>query len=174
MADVVYARDATWLPWVRGTEHGGLELVMAGGADALHDPREFILPIQAKHLAVLREDLPRHVLLAALLQPLYYAAGIREPLDAQAASVLLQTVLLGTPSQIDALATGAQHVDSYLVGHGADVEALVNGELFRAVRGVIESVDHTRRAEHDIARRRAARGVVLGQGGTRSMTSGPG
>lgn len=48
MADGVYARNATWLPWVRGTEQGGLELVMAGGADALHDPREFILPIQAE------------------------------------------------------------------------------------------------------------------------------
>ncbi|MGO1226171.1 MULTISPECIES: DUF6357 family protein [unclassified Brachybacterium] len=162
MTDTVFVRSTRWLPWVRRTEEDGLELVLVGGADATHDPREFPLPIQEEHLAVLREDLPRHVLLAALMQPLYDDAGIRDPLDARAASALLRTVLLGSPAQIDALAAGAQQVDSYLIGHGADAEALARGELFRAARGVTESVDHARRAEHDAARRRAGRGIVLG------------
>lgn len=101
--------------------------------------------------------------------PLYYDAGTRGPLDAQAASALLQTVLLGTPAQIDALATGAQHVEPTLIGYGADAEALEKGELFRAVRGVAETIDHERRTEHDAAGRWSGAGGMVDCGDAASV-----
>lgn len=162
MTDIVFARSNAWLPQVERSPEGTLRLRGVGGADALHDPREFTVPIREEHLAALRADLPRHVLLSAVLLPLYDAAGVRGPWDEPAASALIETVLLGSAQQIDALAAEDRRIQGHLVAHGADIAALGNGELFAAVRDVTESRDHRRAQEHDVARRRAERGMVLG------------
>lgn len=162
MTDIVFARSNVWLPRVERTPEGTLELRCAGGADALHDPREFTVPIREEHLAVLRADLPRHVLLSAVLLPLCYAAGIRGRWDEHAASALLETVLLGSTRQIDALAVTDHRVQGQLIAHGANISALEDGELAAALSSVTEARDHRRAQEHHAARQRAERAVVLG------------
>ncbi|SCF18881.1 DUF6357 family protein [Micromonospora chokoriensis] len=62
-------------------EAGELKLKLAAGADANHEPREFTVPISEAHLAVIREDLPRHLLLWSAVLPLCEAAGTEGRLD---------------------------------------------------------------------------------------------
>lgn len=61
--------------------NGVLALKVIGGSNAMHDPREFMLPLGAEHLTALRESLPRHVILMSVLAPLCREAGVRGDID---------------------------------------------------------------------------------------------
>lgn len=101
MRDIVFTRRSGWIPNVI-REDGELKLMLGAGADANHDPRTFTFPIGEAHLAVIREDLARHLLLWSAVLPLCDAAGTRGPLDEEAAVALLDPVLLSVPADVDA------------------------------------------------------------------------
>ncbi|MCC8477617.1 DUF6357 family protein [Streptomyces globisporus] len=88
MRDIVFTRRSGWIPNViRGDD--GLKLMLGAGADANHEPRTFTFPIGEAHLAVIQEDLARHLLLWSAVLPLCDAAGTRGELDENAAVALL-------------------------------------------------------------------------------------
>ncbi|MCX5116868.1 DUF6357 family protein [Micromonospora sp. NBC_00362] len=160
MTDIVFTRSG-WIPKVV-REGGELKLTLAAGADANHDPRTFTFPIGEAHLAVIREDLARHLLLWSAVLPLCDAAGTRGQLDENAAVALLDQVLLSPPSDVDALFRRIRWDRSRLVAHGADIELLERGQVCEAMRTATE-VSNTKRAqEYHANRRRAERGVALG------------
>ncbi|WP_434739422.1 DUF6357 family protein [Micromonospora sp. SH-82] len=162
MRDIVFARAGNgWIPRVV-REDGELRLMLAAGADANHDPRTFTFPIGEAHLAVIREDLARHLLLWSALLPLCDAAGIRGRLDENAAVALLDPVLLSAPADVDVLFRRVAWDRSLLVAHGADIGLLERGRFCEAMRAATEGADHERAQEDQAARRRAERGVVLG------------
>ncbi|MFI7217365.1 DUF6357 family protein [Micromonospora maritima] len=161
MRDVVFTRGSGWMPTVI-REDGELKVMLAAGADANHEPRTFTVPIGEAHLAVIREDLARHLLLWSAVLPLCDAAGTRGRLDEDAAVALLDPVLLSVPADVDALFRRIRWDRSRLVAHGADVALLDRGQVCRAMRAATE-VPNEKRAQEDHAnRRRAARGTVLG------------
>ncbi|WP_338087685.1 DUF6357 family protein [Nocardioides lijunqiniae] len=131
--EVVFARDNVWMPCVIG-EQGRLWIEVVGGADALHDPRQFTVPASEAHLEAIRHDLARHLLLWSALLPLCVAARIRDPLDETAAVALLDPILLGTPADVEALFRSIAWDRRRLVAQGADVELLGRGELLAALR----------------------------------------
>lgn len=96
MRDVVFTRGSGWIPNVI-SEDGELRLMLGAGADANHEPRTFTFPIGEAHLAVIREDLPRHLLLWSAVLPLCEAAGTAGRLDEDAAVALLDPILLSRP-----------------------------------------------------------------------------
>ncbi|MGW2836562.1 DUF6357 family protein [Streptomyces sp. NPDC001493] len=160
MSDVVFARSG-WIPRVI-RENGELKLTLGAGADANHEPRTFTFPIGEAHLAVIREDLARHLLLWSAVLPLCDAAGTRGRLDEDAAVALLDPVLLSAPADVNAL---FQHVPwdrSRLIAHGADIGLLERGRVCAAMRAATETSDGKRAQEHRADRRRAERGTVLG------------
>ncbi|GHJ09820.1 hypothetical protein TPA0907_41870 [Micromonospora humidisoli] len=162
MRDVVFARRGSgWLPQVIRTD-GELRLRLAAGADVNHEPRTFTVPIGAAHLAVIREDLARHLLLFSALLPLCDAAGTGGGLDEDAAVALLDPVLLSAPADVDALFRRIEWDRSRLVAHGADLDLLERGQVYAAMRAATETPDESRAQEYHAARRRAERGVVLG------------
>lgn len=162
MSDAVFTRRGSgWLPQVI-RENGELKLTLAAGADANHEPRTFTFPIGEAHLAVIREDLARHLLLWSALLPLCDAAGIGGRLDEDAAVALLGPVLLSAPADVDALFRRIRFDRGRLVAHGADVDLLERGQVCAAMRGASEQPDERRAQEHHAARRRAGRGLVLG------------
>lgn len=65
----MFTRSSGWIPSVI-SEDGDLKLMLGAGADASHQPRTFTFPIGEAHLAVIREDLPRHLLLWSAVLPL--------------------------------------------------------------------------------------------------------
>lgn len=95
MRDIVFTRRSGWIPQVI-REDGELKLMLGAGADANHEPRTFTFPIGEAHLAVIREDLARHLLLWSAVLPLCDAAGTRGKLDENAAVALLDPILLST------------------------------------------------------------------------------
>ena len=160
MENVEFGRESRWLPRVlRGDT--GLRLEVVGGADALHDPRVFTLPIEAAHLEALCADLARHLILWSALQPLCRDAGIDGPLDEAAAVELLDPLLLGTPEEVDAVLATARWERGQLVAHGADLARLDRGQVLAAMRSARETADWSRAQEDDANRRRAQRGVTL-------------
>nr|WP_260462092.1 DUF6357 family protein [Streptomyces lateritius] len=76
MSDIVFTRTSGWIPNVI-REDGELKLTLGSGADANHEPRTFTFSISEAHLAVIREDLARHLLLWSAVLPLCDAAGTR-------------------------------------------------------------------------------------------------
>ncbi|GIF98906.1 hypothetical protein Cci01nite_40000 [Catellatospora citrea] len=102
MRDIVFTRSSGWIPNVI-REDGELKLMLGAGADANHEPRTFTFPIGQAHLAVIREDLARHLLLWSAVLPLCDAAGTRGRLDENAAVALLDPILLSSPADVDAL-----------------------------------------------------------------------
>ncbi len=160
VSEVVFTRSG-WLPGVI-REDGELKLMLAAGADANHEPRTFTFPISAAHLAVIREDLARHLLLWSAVLPLCDAAGTRGRLDENAAVALLDPVLFSPPAEVDALLRRIRWDRDRLVAHGADLDLLERGEVCAALRAATERADETRVQEHRAERRRAERGVVLG------------
>ncbi len=84
MREVVFTRESGWFPKVI-RDDGVLRIELAAGADANHDPRLFTFPIEDAHLAVLRDDLARHLLLWSAILPLCDAAGTRGAMDEDAA-----------------------------------------------------------------------------------------
>lgn len=101
MRDIVFTRRSGWIPNVI-REDGELKLMLGAGADANHDPRTFTFPIGEAHLAVIQEDLARHLLLWSAVLPLCDAAGTKGSLDENAAVALLDPILLSAPVDVDA------------------------------------------------------------------------
>ncbi|MCG5469486.1 DUF6357 family protein [Micromonospora sp. LAH09] len=143
-------------------EDGELRLMLAAGADANHEPRTFTFPLGEAHLAVIREDLARHLLLWSAVLPLCTAAGTRGRLDENAAVALLDPILLSPAPDVDALFGRIKWDRPRLVAHGADVDLLERGQVCEAMRAATEGSDEKRAQEHHANRRRAERGVVLG------------
>lgn len=161
MSDIVFTRMSGWIPNVI-REDGGLKLTLGAGADANHDPRTFTFPIGEAHLAVIRDDLARHLLLWSAVLPLCDDAGTRGPLDEDAAVALLAPILLAAPADVDALFRRIRWDRSRLVAHGADTGLLERGQVCAALRAATETSDGKRAQEYQADRRRAARGAVLG------------
>ncbi|MGW6005979.1 DUF6357 family protein [Oerskovia enterophila] len=161
MSDVVFTRASGWIPTVI-RENGDLRLRLAARADANHDPRTFTFPIGEAHLAVVREDLARHLLLWSAVLPLCDAAGTRGRLDEDAAVALLDPVLLSPSVDVDALFERIPWDRSRLVAHGADIDLLERGQVCASMRAATETPDGRRAQVYSADRRRAERGVVLG------------
>ncbi|MFD9084061.1 DUF6357 family protein [Streptomyces erythrochromogenes] len=161
MRDIVFTRRSGWIPNVI-REDGELKLMLGAGADANHDPRTFTFPIGEAHLAVIREDMARHLLLWAAVLPLCDAAGTTGRLDEDAAVALLDPVLLSSPADVDALFRRIRWDRSRLIAHGADTGLLQRGQVCAAMRAATETPNEKRAQEHHADRRRAERGTVLG------------
>ncbi|WP_411080124.1 DUF6357 family protein [Streptomyces sp. cmx-18-6] len=169
MRDTVFTRQSGWIPNVI-REDGDLKLMLGAGADANHEPRTFTFPIGEDHLAVIQEDLARHLLLWSAVLPLCDAAGTRGRLDEDAAVALLDPVLLSAPEDVDALFRRIPWDRGRLVAHGADVDLLERGQVCAALRAATETSDGKRAQEYHARRRRAERGVVLGPLDTAILT----
>ncbi|OKI94943.1 CchlT [Streptomyces sp. CB01249] len=161
MSEVVFTRGSGWIPSVV-REDGVLKLMLGAGADANHEPRTFTFPVGEDHLAVIREDLGRHLLLWSAVLPLCEAAGTRGRLDEDAAAALLDPVLLAAPADVDAYFRRAPWDKDRLIAHGADVDLLERGQVCAAMRTATEASDAKRAQEYRAERRRAERGTVLG------------
>ncbi|MEV2248240.1 DUF6357 family protein [Streptomyces sp. NPDC049970] len=161
MRDVVFTRSSGWIPNVI-REDGELGLMLGAGADANHEPRTFTFSIGEAHLAVIREDLARHLLLWSAVLPLCDDAGTRGRLDENAAVALLDPILLSAPADVDALFGHIRWDKGRLIAHGADIELLERGQVCAAMRATTETSDQKRAQKYHADRRRAARGVVLG------------
>ncbi|MER7728067.1 DUF6357 family protein [Streptomyces sp. NPDC096323] len=160
MRDIVFARRSGWIPNVV-REDGELKLMFGAGADANHEPRTFTFPIGEAHLAVIRDDLARHLLLWSAVLPLCDAAGTRGPLDEDAAVALLGPVLLSAPAGVDAAFRRIQWAKGPLISHGADIDLLERGQVCAAMRSATETSDAKRTQKYYADRRRAERGQVL-------------
>ncbi|OKJ69994.1 DUF6357 family protein [Streptomyces sp. CB02460] len=161
MSEVVFTRGSGWMPRVV-REDGVLKLTLGAGADANHEPRTFTFPIGEEHLAVIREDLGRHLLLWSAVLPLCDAAGTRGRLDEDAAVALLDPVLLAAPAEVDAYFRRVPWDKGRLVAHGAGIDLLEQGRVCAAMRTATEASDANRAQEYRAERRRAERGTVLG------------
>lgn len=161
MSDIVFTRRSGWIPRVI-REDGELKLMLGAGADANHDPRTFTFPIGEAHLAVIREDLARHLLLWSALVPLCDAAGTRGRLDEDAAVALLDPVLLSPPADVDATFQRIRWARGPLISHGAVIDLLERGQVCAAMRSATETSDAKRTQKYHADRRRAERGQVLG------------
>ncbi|MFC9943863.1 DUF6357 family protein [Streptomyces pratensis] len=161
MRDIIFTRRSGWIPNVI-REDGELKLILGAGADANHEPRTFTFAIEEAHLAVIREDLARHLLLWSAVLPLCDAAGARGRLDENAAVALLDPILLSPPADVDALLQRIQWDRGRLIAHGADIGLLERGRVCEAMRAATETSDAKRAQEYDANRRRAERGTVLG------------
>ncbi|MFE4214204.1 DUF6357 family protein [Streptomyces sp. NPDC056844] len=161
MRDIVFTRDSGWIPKAI-REDGELKLMLGAGADANHAPRTFTFPIGEAHLAVIREDLARHLLLWSAVLPLCDAAGTEGRLDEDAAVALLDPILLSAPADVDALFRRIRWHRGQLIAHGADIDLLERGQVCAAMRAATETSNGKRAQEYDANRRRAERGTVLG------------
>ncbi|WP_420037352.1 DUF6357 family protein [Streptomyces sp. cg28] len=161
MRDIVFTRRSGWIPYVI-REDGELKLVLGAGADANHEPRTFTFSINDAHLAVIQEDLARHLLLWSAVLPLCDAAGTRGRLDGDAAVSLLDPILLAAPADVDALFRRIRWDRSRLVAHGADIGLLERGQMCEAMRAATETPNEKRAQEHHANRRRKERGAALG------------
>ncbi|MCY0923128.1 DUF6357 family protein [Streptomyces sp. H27-G5] len=161
MKDIVFARNSGWIPKVI-REGGQLKLMLGAGADANHEPRTFTFSISEAHLAVIREDLARHLLLWSAVLPLCDDAGTRGRLDENAAVALLDPILLAAPADVDALFQHIRWDRSRLIAHGADIGLLERGQVCAAMRAATETSNGKRAQEYHANRRRAERGAVLG------------
>ncbi|WP_324800859.1 DUF6357 family protein [Streptomyces cyaneofuscatus] len=161
MSDIVFSRRSGWIPNVI-REDGELKLMLGAGADANHDPRTFTFPIGEAHLAVIQEDLARHLLLWSAVLPLCDAAGTRGRLDENAAVALLDPILLSAPADVDALFRRIPWDRGRLIAHGAGIDLLERGQVCAALRTATETSDGRRAQEYHANRRRAERGTALG------------
>ncbi|MFD9540919.1 DUF6357 family protein [Streptomyces sp. NPDC060022] len=161
MRDIVFTRRSGWIPNVI-REAGELKLMLGAGADANHEPRTFTFSIGEAHLAVIREDLARHLLLWSAVLPLCDAAGTRDRLDENAAVALLDPILLAAPADVDALFQHIRWDRGRLIAHGADIDLLERGQVCAAMRAATETSNGKRAQEYHANRRRAERGTVLG------------
>ncbi|MFD8570511.1 DUF6357 family protein [Streptomyces sp. NPDC059639] len=161
MRDIVFTRASGWIPNVI-REDGQLKLMLGAGADANHEPRTFTFSISDAHLAVIEDDLARHLLLWSAVLPLCDAAGTRGRLDENAAVALLDPILLAAPADVDALFQRIPWDKSRLIAHGADIGLLERGQVCAAMRAATETSNGKRAQEYQANRRRAERGAVLG------------
>ncbi|MFD6274185.1 DUF6357 family protein [Streptomyces sp. NPDC060209] len=161
MRDIVFTRRSGWIPNVI-REAGELKLMLGAGADANHAPRTFTFSIEEAHLAVIRENLARHLLLWSAVLPLCDAAGTRGRIDEDAAVALLDPILLSAPADVDALFRRIPWDRARLIAHGADIDLLERGQVCAAMRAATETSNGKRAQEYHANRRRAERGTVLG------------
>lgn len=162
MSEVVFTRLSGWIPKVVREDDGELRVELGAGADALHSPRTFSFPITEAHLAVIRDDLARHLLLWMAILPLCDAAGTQGPLDEDAAVALLDPILLGPPAEVDAFFRAQALNTTMLVAHGADVPLLERGQLVDSLHSATEEPDTHQLQVYLANRDRARRGVRLG------------
>ncbi|MEU8678272.1 DUF6357 family protein [Streptomyces sp. NPDC048560] len=161
MKDIVFTRRSGWIPNVI-REAGELKLMLGAGADANHEPRTFTFSIGEAHLAVIRQDLARHLLLWSAVLPLCDAAGTRDRLDENAAVALLDPILLSSPADVDALFQRIRWDRGRLIAHGADIDLLERGQVCAAMGAATETSNVKRAQEYHANRRRAERGATLG------------
>jgi hypothetical protein len=148
MPEVVLFRDV-WMPRVLNGGGGRLLLEVVGGADALHDPRTFTVPVREEHVGALRDSVHRHVLLHGAMGPLSDAAGTEGPWDAATASGLLDPVLLGTAQEVDAALRRVRVDRRTLIAHGASIPALERRDYSAAAEPVTVATDWSRVWEHE-------------------------
>lgn len=160
MSEVIFARDDQWLPRVV-REEGGLRAAVVGGADALHGPRVFSFPIEEAHVAALRVDLARHLILDSALRPLCDDAGTRGTLDEHAAVALLDPILLASPDDVDAFLRHTRWDRSALVARGANRALLDRGRVMAALGAADGRADWSRAQQDTADRDRSRRGVTL-------------
>src|SRR5690606_5376478 len=115
-AETVFSRSG-WFPHVVRGEPG-LMLRLGAGADALHQRRTVLDPISDGHLVVIRDDSAGHLLLWCGLLPLCDAAGIRGPLDQDAAVALLAPIPRGPSARFNAHFRQAGTDPTLLVAYG--------------------------------------------------------
>ncbi|GAA1548411.1 hypothetical protein GCM10009741_60330 [Kribbella lupini] len=156
----MFARANGWIPKVV-RDHGVLRIELGAGADANHDPRTFTFPIEDAHLAVIRGDLTRHLLLWSAVLPLCDAAGTRGAMDEDAAVALLEPILFSAPADIDALFRRIRWDRRRLISYGADIDLLDRGQVWAAMGSATETADWARVQEYEASRRRTQRGVTL-------------
>lgn len=156
--------SSPWIPFVVGTDDGP-RLQVAVDLDRGYDIREFRFPLTTAHLAVLRSDLARHLLLWCALEPACEdaaRAGRDVRPDPERTRATIDVVLLGPPEQVAAaLLPLAPVAVRRLVAHHADPDALERGDLFAALATVREEADWDLVHDRDARRSRAARGIVL-------------
>lgn len=140
MDGALSSRDP-WMPGVAEDVEGTAILRVVGGADALHQPREFSLPLRPEHLPPLRDSLQRHLLLHSALRPLCHEAGVDGPWDEEAAAALLDPVLLGTWPEVDAFLRGVRVDRRVLIAHHASLRLLDRREYTRSVLSATGTAD---------------------------------
>ncbi|OAB86469.1 hypothetical protein AWH69_14155 [Janibacter melonis] len=146
MPDVVFSRG-TWMPAVVDDD-GQLLLDVVGGADALHGPRTFTVPVTHEHAEVVRTSVRRHLLLYAALLPLCYDAGVAGPWDEEAAAALLDPVLVGTPQEVDDALRRARVDRRVLVAHHVSLRLLKARRYYEAAQSATAESDWARVRKH--------------------------
>lgn len=157
--EVVFSRQNGWIPQVI-RENGALYVELGAGATANHEPRTFSFPITEAHLEVIKSDLKRHLLVWSAILPLCDAAGTKGPLDEEAAVALLDPILFGSESEVEAFMKTIKWYNGQLISRHANPELLDNGEIFAALETITEASDPSLAAEYSANRQRAKRGVV--------------
>lgn len=147
MDEIVFARESPWFPFVMRRD-GRLLLRVVGGADAMHDPREFSFPIAEAHLAVISASLTRHLLLYCALTPLANKAGIDGPLDQEAAVALLDPILLSDDGDVDRVFWKTPWDKRLLLAHGANFRLLKRVQLVEALRNATVHADWSRASKY--------------------------
>lgn len=158
--DIVFSRKSGWIPNVI-RKNGYLYLELGAGADANHEPRTFAFPITEAHLEVIKQSLPRHLLLWAAVLPICEAAGTSNPFSDEAAGALLDPILFGSEESVESLFKENNWSTQFLIGHHAYAPLLEEGKLFAAMKDVTTASDQTLMAEYSANLERARRGVVL-------------
>ena len=143
MNEIVFSRESSWFPFVTRRE-GQLLLHVVGGADALHDPREFSFSIEEAHLAVIGSSLTRHLLLYCALTPLADKAGIDGALDEDVAVALLDPILLSEDDDVDRIFWRFPWDRRLLLAHGANFRLLKRVQLVAALRHATVHADWSR------------------------------
>jgi hypothetical protein len=164
-AQVVYRLpDTPWAPRVV-KDRDELNIEIAVDFNRGYDIREFLFPITDEHLAVIRADLTRHLLLWCVLEQLCERAGSSDRQgkpDKKEARAAIDLVLLGSGSEIEEYFAHEQVPTRMLIAHGANPEKLEEGELFTALKdGVTATGNWDLVWEYEINRDRARRGVHL-------------
>ncbi|WP_151774161.1 DUF6357 family protein [Streptomyces abyssomicinicus] len=152
MSEVVFTRE-NWFPRVV-REDGDLLLEVVGGADALHDPRTFTVPVVEEHVTTIRNSLSRHLLLYSALLPLCHAAGSRGPLDERAAATLSDAILFGSQEEVDALFRRVRWDMPCLIAHSASVKLLKQRKVFAAVQSATPTPNWDRVRRYEAKRTR--------------------
>lgn len=152
MDEVVYRRKAGGLPFVIEKD-GALYLKFGAGSDSNHEPRTFTLPVTKAHLAVLRQDLTRHLLLWTVLLPLGDAAETENPLDTSTALELLDHILFDSETEVESLLSNTKWYKETLIAHHADPIQLALGKVFAASKNLTEASDINLAREYTASRR---------------------
>ncbi len=137
-----------------------LYLEVVGGADANHEPRVFYVPISEAHLEVIKSDVKRHYLLWSAVLPLCEDAGAEHLID-EIAVTLLDPILFGSDSEVEAFLAQNTLDKRILVAHHASIELLDEGNLFAALESVTPVADWNIVSEYEAKRIRALHGTTL-------------